>query len=106
MLPTGNGRAAPAPEAGAAVLLRRFAVFDADGNGVWQRADCELLTRRLCAALGHGTGSAVCQAVAAYQFQGGRSRCLGCRPRAPRLTGGVLGEAVTPDPIAAPGGWR
>lgn len=69
---TGNpsGRAAPGGlPAGSeqALFLRRFAVFDIDGNGVWQRADYEQLTRRLCAALGHGTSSATAQAVATGQ---------------------------------------
>ena len=49
------------------VLLRRFAVFDTDGNGVWERADYERLTRRLCDTFGHRTGSAAAQAVAAGQ---------------------------------------
>ena len=49
------------------VPLRRFAVIDIDGNGVWQRADYEQLTRRLCGALGHGTGSAPALAVASAQ---------------------------------------
>ena len=49
------------------VLLRRFAVFDIDGNGVWQRADYEQLTRRLCDTFGHSTGSAAARAVAAGQ---------------------------------------
>jgi tellurite resistance protein TerC len=49
------------------VLLRRFAVFDIDGNGVWQRADYERLTRRLCGTFGHGADSAPAQAVAAGQ---------------------------------------
>ena len=31
-----------------AVLERRFAVIDIDGNGVWQRDDYEQLTRQLC----------------------------------------------------------
>ena len=45
-------------------LAARFAVLDADGNGAWQRADHELLTRRLCEALGHGAGSAQARAIA------------------------------------------
>jgi len=50
-----------------AVLLRRFAVIDTDGDGVWQRAGWEQLTRRLCGALGHSAGSAPAQALAAGQ---------------------------------------
>ena len=49
------------------VLLRRFAVFDTDGNGVWERTDYERLTRRLCDTFGHRTGSAAAQGVAAGQ---------------------------------------
>jgi tellurite resistance protein TerC len=48
-------------------LLRRFAVIDVDGNGLWQRADYEQLTRRLCDTFGHRAGSAAAQAVAAAQ---------------------------------------
>jgi len=42
------------------VLLQRFAVFDIDGNDVWQRADYEQLTRRSwCAGCQNGSaGSA------------------------------------------------
>ena len=49
------------------VLLRRFAVIDSDGNGVWQRADFERHARRLCDALGHGIDSAPAVAVASAQ---------------------------------------
>ena len=49
------------------VLARRFAVIDIDGNGVWQRDDYQLLTRRLCEAFGHPVDSAAGQAVAAGQ---------------------------------------
>ncbi len=69
----GNAPGA-APPAGLApaggerdVLLQRFAVFDIDGNGVWQRADYERLTRRLCYTFGHSHGSESAQAVAAGQ---------------------------------------
>ncbi len=74
MLRAAGGRPAAAPGAGLvgsreqhAVLLRRFAVFDTDGNGVWERADCEQLTRRLCAILGHSIDSGTCQMVDATQ---------------------------------------
>lgn len=50
-----------------AVLPRRFAVVDTDGNGVWQRADYEQLTRRLCDAFGHGRDSAPARTVASSQ---------------------------------------
>jgi tellurite resistance protein TerC len=72
--PAGKSPGAASPPAGTApgsgerdVLLRRFAVFDIDGNGVWQRADYERLTRRLCDAFGHGAGSAPARAVASGQ---------------------------------------
>ena len=48
-------------------LERRFAVIDIDGNGVWQRDDCQLLTRRLCEAFGYAADSAAGQAVATGQ---------------------------------------
>ena len=50
-----------------AVLERRFAVIDTDGNGVWQRDDYEQLTRRLCGTFGHAIDSAPGQAVASGQ---------------------------------------
>jgi len=50
-----------------ALLGRRFAVVDTDGNGVWQRQDCEQLTRRLCDTFGHAVESAPGRAVAAGQ---------------------------------------
>ena len=50
-----------------AVLERRFAVIDTDGNGVWQRDDYEQLTRRLCGTFGHAIDSATGQAVASAQ---------------------------------------
>ncbi|HEY2523280.1 MAG TPA: TerC/Alx family metal homeostasis membrane protein [Streptosporangiaceae bacterium] len=49
-------------------LERRFEVIDTDGNGAWQRADCALLTQRLCAAFGHTADSAPGQAVATGQL--------------------------------------
>ena len=50
-----------------AMLARRFAVLDIDGNGVWQRAGYQRLTRRLCATFGHPADSAAGQAVAMGQ---------------------------------------
>jgi len=50
-----------------AVLERRFAVVDTDGNGVWQRDDHQLLTRRLCETFGYAADSAAGQAAAAAQ---------------------------------------
>jgi tellurite resistance protein TerC len=47
-----------------AVLGRRFAVIDTDGNGVWQRADCDQLTRRLCDTFGHAVDSGSGRAIA------------------------------------------
>ena len=46
-----------------AMLERRFAVVDTDGNGVWQRDDYRLLTRRLCETFGHTADSAAGRAV-------------------------------------------
>src|SRR6201995_5845698 len=51
-----------------AMLEQRFAVIDTDGNGAWQRADCTLLTQRLCAAFGHPADSGPGQAVATGQL--------------------------------------
>ena len=51
-----------------AMLERRFAIIDTDGNGAWQRADCSLLTQRLCAAFGHTADSLPAQAVATGQL--------------------------------------
>jgi hypothetical protein len=59
--------AAVQADEGRAVLLRRFAVVDTDGNGMWQRADCDQLTARLCGAFGHSPGSPAALAVAAGQ---------------------------------------
>jgi len=50
-----------------AMLERRFAVIDTDGNGVWQRDDGVLLTRRLCETFGQAPDSAAGQAVARAQ---------------------------------------
>ena len=50
-----------------AMLERRFAVVDTDGNGVWQRDDGQLLTRRLCQAFGLAADSAAAQAMASAQ---------------------------------------
>ena len=50
-----------------AMLERRFAVVDTDGNGVWQRDDGQLLTRRLCEAFGLAADSAAGQAMASAQ---------------------------------------
>jgi len=47
-----------------AMLERRFAVVDTDGNGVWQRGDYELLTRRLCQTFGLAADSAAGRALA------------------------------------------
>jgi len=49
------------------MLERRFAVIDTDGNGVWQRDDGQLLTRRLCEAFGHAPDSAAGRALAGAQ---------------------------------------
>ena len=57
------GRRAP----NTVMLERRFAVIDTDGNGVWQRADYQLLTRRLCETFGHGADSEAGRAVATAQ---------------------------------------
>ena len=43
---------------------RRFAIVDTDGNGVWQREDCEELTRKLCETFGYAPDSAPGRAVA------------------------------------------
>jgi tellurite resistance protein TerC len=59
------GAIRPLSAAERAVLERRFAVVDTDGNGVWQRDDCELLTRRICETFGYAADSAAGRAVAA-----------------------------------------
>ena len=61
------GRTRPLTAGERAVLERRFAVIDTDGNGVWQRDDYEQLTRRLCGTFGHAIDSATGQAVASGQ---------------------------------------
>jgi tellurite resistance protein TerC len=50
-----------------AILSRRFAVLDANGDGTWQLADYEQQARALCAACGRAPDSAPGQAVAAGQ---------------------------------------
>ena len=57
----------PLTAAEQASLERRFAVIDTDGNGVWQREDYQLLTRRLCETFGHAADSAAGHALAAAQ---------------------------------------
>ena len=46
---------------------RRFAIVDTDGNGVWQRRDGEVLTRKLCETFGYAADSALGLAVAEGQ---------------------------------------
>jgi tellurite resistance protein TerC len=65
--PATAGRRTPLTAAERAVLERRFAVIDIDGNGVWQREDCQRLVRDLCEAYGHAVDSAAGQAVATGQ---------------------------------------
>ena len=50
-----------------AMLERRFAVIDTDGNGVWQREDYRLLTRRLCETFGLAADSPTGHALASAQ---------------------------------------
>jgi Ca2+-binding EF-hand superfamily protein len=50
-----------------AMLERRFAVIDIDGNGVWQHEDGQLLTRRLCETFGRDPDSAAGRALATAQ---------------------------------------
>jgi tellurite resistance protein TerC len=57
----------PLSAAERAMLERRFAVVDTDRNGVWQRDDGQLLTRRLCEAFGHGADSPAGDAMATAQ---------------------------------------
>jgi Ca2+-binding EF-hand superfamily protein len=49
------------------MLERRFAVIDTDGNGVWQREDYQLLTRRLCETFGLAADSPAGHALASAQ---------------------------------------
>ena len=49
------------------MLESRFAVVDTDGNGMWQPADYQLLTRRLCETFGRHPDSAAGRALAAAQ---------------------------------------
>ena len=65
--PATAGRRTPLTAGERAVLERRFAVIDIDGNGVWQREDYQQLTRRLCEAFGLAVDSAAGQAVATGQ---------------------------------------
>jgi tellurite resistance protein TerC len=58
----------PLTSAERAVVERRFAVIDTDGNGRWQRADLTLLTQRLCDAFGHTADSVPGRAVATGQL--------------------------------------
>jgi Ca2+-binding EF-hand superfamily protein len=51
-----------------AMLERRFALIDTDGNGRWQRDDCTLLTERLCDAFGHTADSPPGRALATGQL--------------------------------------
>ncbi len=46
---------------------RRFAIVDTDGNGVWQRRDGEVLTRKLCETFGYAADSPLGLAVAEGQ---------------------------------------
>jgi tellurite resistance protein TerC len=65
----------PAPDSNAgmltdgqrALLNRRFAVLDTDGDGAWQLADYEQQARRVCGSCGHAPGSPPGRAVAAGQ---------------------------------------
>lgn len=50
-----------------AMLERRFAVMDTDGNGVWQREDYQLLIRRLGEIFGQAADSAAGRALATAQ---------------------------------------
>ncbi len=63
----GAGRRARLTAEERTALARRFAVIDIDGNGVWQRNDYQLLTRRLCETFGHPADSAAGRAVATGQ---------------------------------------
>ena len=57
----------PAASTEQAMLERRFAVVDTDGNGMWQPADYQLLTRRLCETFGRDPDSAAGRALATAQ---------------------------------------
>ena len=61
------GGSRPLTAAEQAMLERRFAVIDTDGNGVWQRDDYQLLTRRLCETFGHAADSGAGHALASAQ---------------------------------------
>jgi len=58
------GRAGPGDRARRTTGERRFAIVDTDGNGVWQREDCEQLARKLCETFGYAADSALGRAVA------------------------------------------
>ena len=57
-------RAGPHDRARRTTGERRFAIVDTDGNGVWQREDCEQLGRKLCETFGYAADSALGRAVA------------------------------------------
>jgi tellurite resistance protein TerC len=61
----GRGQRSGATER--TMLERRFAVVDTDGNGIWQRDDYQLLTRRLCDTFGYRADSAAGRALATAQ---------------------------------------
>jgi len=61
------GGRGPHTAAERAMLERRFAVIDTDGNGVWQREDYQLLTRRLCETFGYAADSPAGHALARAQ---------------------------------------
>ena len=93
-----NRTAANRAAARRAALQRRFAVIDTDGNGVWQRKDCEQLTRRLCDSFGHPVDSGPGQAVAA-----GQDALFDALLRHMDANGD---REITPDEFAAAFGWR
>jgi tellurite resistance protein TerC len=68
LLSVGALPSGPLTSSERAMLERRFAVIDTDGNGSWQRDDCTLLTQRLCDAFGHTADSGPGQAVATGQL--------------------------------------
>jgi len=63
----GGSAAGPLAGGQRAVLSRRFAVLDANGDGTWQLADYEQQARALCDAFGHDPDSPPGRAVAAGQ---------------------------------------
>ena len=52
------------PAAARSVLARRFAVIDANGNGVLDAGDYQLAARRLCEAFGYAADSAAARSAA------------------------------------------